>query len=129
MTLFQWFFFPLFVLSAVVALSLALRGRIRRRTGFLWSLLWFLAAAAVARPDWTTRVSNVFGIGRGVDFVIYLNLIAGLYVTVSLYSRSRRLETIVTELVRQKALSKPERRGAPGTESYGPEPGPGKTVP
>ena len=108
MTLFQWIFLPTFVISAVATLTLAFRGRIRRRTGFLWALLWMMAALAVVRPDLTTRLSIMFGIGRGVDFVIYLNLIAGLYVTLSLYSRSRRLETIVTELVRQKALSESE---------------------
>lgn len=113
MTLFQWFFLPLFVGSAIVSLILSLRGTVRRRAGFLWSLFWLLAAVAVFRPDLTTRLGNLFGIGRGVDFIIYLNLIAGFYVALSLYSRSRRLETIVTELVRQKALSESERSGSP----------------
>ena len=113
MTLFQWFALPLFIGSAVVSLILSLRGTVRRRAGILWSLLWLLAAVAVFRPDLTTRLGNLFGIGRGVDFIIYLNLIAGFYVTLSLYARSRRLETIVTELVRQQALSTPERSGPP----------------
>lgn len=124
MTLFQWVFAPILLVSSLVTLVLTLRGRVRRRVGLLWSFIWCLSAVVVLVPSLTARAAAVFGIGRGVDLIIYLNLIAGLYVTVAQYTRSRRLETTITELVRQRALSE-AAQGKPGPAPTPPPPSEG----
>lgn len=125
MTLFQWVFGSLFVLSFAASILLTATGRARRASGLGWALLWAAATLFVLRPELTARLSRAFGIGRGVDLVIYLNIVAGLYATLVLYTRSRRLERIVTELVRQQALSAPSRGDAgdegPAAAARGPE--------
>jgi hypothetical protein len=44
------------------------------------------------------------GIGRGTDLVMYLAVLAGIVVTRYFYSRMRRLENLLTEVVRDIAL-------------------------
>lgn len=111
MNLFQWVFVPLLVLSSALSLLRVLRGRVGRREGLAWAAGWGVAAALVADPGLSVRMGNLFGIGRGVDFVLYVSVIAGAYVALSLYGRSRRLEAALTEVVRQLAIEKACRGG------------------
>lgn len=113
MTPFQWLFGPLFVASSGACLVRMLRGRMSPRAGAAWSLVWAAAAATVIVPQWSTLVARAFGIGRGADFVLYVAVILGLYVALALYHRHRRLEAVVTELVRRRALESAQH-GAEG---------------
>jgi len=100
-------------------------------------VLWTLAAASMARrqqkigwryflvlvtahllilfvtlfPDATYPLAHLFGIGRGVDFVIYCALLILLRVLFYLYQQNRRLESQLTQIVRHLALE--EKRQEP----------------
>jgi len=52
-------------------------------------------------------------VGRGVDVVLYLALVAGAYSAMAFFQRQRRIERVVTELVRQLALDRAERGADP----------------
>lgn len=49
-------------------------------------------------------LAQVFGIGRGVDFVIYLSLIALFYFVYSLMVKNKQLQESVTKIVRELAV-------------------------
>ena len=80
----------------------------RLRSGLLDRLIVLLfAALGVAMtivPDFTTRVANLVGVGRGVDLFFYLSIIALAFMCLLLYSRMRRLESSITELTRALAI-------------------------
>lgn len=56
-------------------------------------------------PDWTTRLANMIGVGRGVDLLFYLSLIALVFICLLLYSKIRDLETTLANLTRTIAIN------------------------
>jgi len=55
-------------------------------------------------PDMSTRVANVFGVGRGADFLFYLAHAGSIFVAIILYSKVRQQAEQITELTRHIAL-------------------------
>ena len=80
------------------------RGERPRGLALSRTLLWLAAAVAVWRPDWTTKLARLVGIGRGADLVLYAVALAFVGVAFALYRRTRQLEADVTRLVRHVAL-------------------------
>lgn len=78
----------------------------------LWSLLWIGVESFI----WWPKVSDVFaqriGIGRGVDALVYVSIIALFYGTFRLYVKVEHIEHELTNFVRQMALEKKSRPGA-----------------
>jgi hypothetical protein len=104
MTLFQWIFGTLCALVALRHLVRLARGNGSRLAGMFWGLLWAGAAVTIFRPGVTGELAALFGIGRGADLVMYLAVLAGIVVTRYFYSRTRRLENLVTQLIREEAI-------------------------
>jgi hypothetical protein len=104
MTLFQWTFGTLCALVALRHVIRIVRGDGSRLAGIFWGLLWTGAAVTIFRPGVTGDLAALFGIGRGADLVMYLGLLAGIVVTRYFYSRTRRLENLIAELVRAEAI-------------------------
>ncbi|MCL4201543.1 MAG: DUF2304 family protein [Pirellulaceae bacterium] len=106
MTLFQWMFGPPCALIAVWFLIRALRGGIPRAQASFWMLLWGAAACLIVYPDGISALSSWLGIGRGADLISYLAILAGLAACVYFYNRYRRLEIVVTSVIRQQAIER-----------------------
>ncbi len=104
MNLFQVIFAPTCFLLAVIAASRTVRGKIGRRQGLLWFLIWGFAGVSILRPSISMTIAAWFGIARGADLVFYLATITGLFVSLMFFNRQRRLETILTVLVRKAAV-------------------------
>jgi small membrane protein len=67
-----------------------------------------LAAAGVAfvlRPDFTSRIAHFLGVGRGVDLMLYIFLVATIYALLQLYARVRTLDWQITQLSRALAIA------------------------
>lgn len=62
-----------------------------------------LCVFAVA-PDLSTRVANVFGIGRGADLLFYLAHITEAFFLLILYARYQNVSLDLAEMVRRQAL-------------------------
>lgn len=105
---FQEIFVPLCSLLALRAFLRTWRGRTSRISGFLGFLLWCGAAIAIAMPDLTSVVAQHVGIHRGADLVLYLSILGGVGVCFYFYQRTRRMENLVTELVRREAVRNAE---------------------
>jgi hypothetical protein len=111
MTTFQLLVVPTLLIVSCWSALCTIRRRISWRIGVFWTILWVTAAALVAFPYLTVLVARALGIGRGADLVLYATTLAGLGACLYFYTRYRRLEEIVTALVRREALRHP-RRGA-----------------
>lgn len=81
---------------------------IRLRSTLLDVILIFLTIGTgiffVLYPDYTTRLAHWVGVGRGVDLLVYLGFLFMFFLIVKLYSRIRKMEQQLTEIVRKKSL-------------------------
>ncbi len=80
----------------------------RFRSGVLARLaglvLFLVGCALLLNPDWATRVAYLFGVGRGVDFFIYLSLFGMAFLLLAIFGAIRDLRVQVTQLGRVTAL-------------------------
>jgi hypothetical protein len=70
-------------------------------------LLLSLIAAAIVFilfPETTNNLAHKLGVGRGADLVFYTSIIIFWFVILKLYARIRKLEQIITQVVRKDAL-------------------------
>lgn len=103
------------LLFAVSAYRLA-SGRSRRRglaaTGVV---IWLVAGLAILRPDLTTLVANRIGIGRGADLLLYVLVLAVVYLASYFYNRLARAEANLSRVVQHLAIDdalEARRRGS-----------------
>jgi hypothetical protein len=82
----------------------------RLRSGLLDRLTVLLFAAVgivmTVAPDFTTRIANFVGVGRGVDLFFYLTILGLAFMCLLLYSKIRDLESTITDLTRVVAIKK-----------------------
>jgi small membrane protein len=109
MNVFQLVFAPLCACASLAMLWRAARGLSLRRSGYFWSIVWLVAGLLIVFPYTTTRIARLVGIGRGADLILYIAILAGLTGSFYFYMRSRRLEVLVTEIIRREALRDPVR--------------------
>lgn len=67
--------------------------------GFLALNVW-----AVLRPDDVTAVAQRLGVGRGADLLLYLLVVAFIFVVLNFYLRFRDMSERFTDLARAVAL-------------------------
>ncbi len=80
---------------------------------FVYIGLALVGILFVLAPDLSTDIARALGIGRGVDLVIYVFILAGLFYSITITSEIKRLNRQMTTLVRQIALDNP-RQGKAG---------------
>jgi hypothetical protein len=82
--------------------------RLRNSLFDLLLLLVLICAAVVfiLFPNLTNQLANRLGVGRGADLVFYISIIIFWFVILKLYARIRKLEQVVTAIVRKEALDK-----------------------
>lgn len=71
----------------------------------LFTLLVVTAIIFILFPDWTNIVAHKIGVGRGADLVFYLCILLFTFVVLKLYARLRRMEKMITDLIRKDALN------------------------
>lgn len=98
------------ILTALIVLILShVFWQYRRRTialsaAVLWGLLWIAGAVLVLWPDLSSRVASAVGVGRGVDLVVYVAILALFYLLFRIIVRIERIERSITDIVRKDAL-------------------------
>ncbi len=68
--------------------------------GFLMTLGIFF----VLDPEVTNQLAHFLGIGRGADLIFYLAILGFGYITLLLYSKIKKLEDQLTQIVRKQSL-------------------------
>ena len=77
---------------------------IRLGEAFVWTSIWGGAAVTISTPSVSARLAQVFGVGRGVDFIVYAS-VALLYLLVfRLFVEHVKVERQLTLIVRREAL-------------------------
>ena len=105
------------VIMQVILTIIAVRGleriisRLRARQMGLGIVgIWFLGTAIfllfVWKPEVSTKFSQMIGIGRGVDAVVYIAVSLLFYTTLRILLRLERQENLITQLVSEIALLK-----------------------
>ena len=101
--------FQIFLILAIVISSILLirtRTLIYRRV-FSFILI-FIGIFFVIFPDSSTMVAKFVGIGRGTDLIFYIFIIFSWFSLISISAKIRRIDRILTLLVREKAIANPE---------------------
>jgi hypothetical protein len=77
-------------------------------------------AVAVVFPQVADRAANLVGVGRGADLVMYISVIAVMFVLLHYYVKFVELQRQVTQLTRELAILRAEiDRVAPPAASAG----------
>lgn len=72
---------------------------------FVFCMLIFAGGVLIIFPDWTIVIAHKLGVGRGADLIFYLSILLFWFVIIKLYARVRKLEQIMTEVIRKDALN------------------------
>lgn len=98
----------LLLLTGVAFIGLFFFIRLKKRTLdiLLLALMVGCAGMFVIWPDITNKIATRLGVGRGADLVFYVSILLFWFVILKLYARIRRLEQLLTQIVREDALNK-----------------------
>lgn len=108
--LFQGVFVLFSLLAIANVLGLKKAGHLSVRGALFWVLFWLAADIAVIDPSTTTHLANLFGIGRGTDFVLYVSFAALFFLFFRLQIKLEKMNRDVTKVVRDRALSSVEKK-------------------
>jgi len=68
-----------------------------------------IGATSILFPGLVTSLANLIGVGRGTDLVLYVSVLAFLFVTVGMYQRMSSLEERCVALARKLAIIEAQR--------------------
>ncbi len=94
--------FAIFALSRV--LLRAKEGKLTWGEMLFWVTLWATLIFFIFWPETSSQVAELFGIGRGVDLVLYGATVLMFYLLFRLYIKVEQIEHEVTKTVRELAL-------------------------
>lgn len=102
------FFCTFAVLGAIYSAIMFKKGQIKLTRFIAWfcgSLALFFLILFI---ETTTKIANLIGIIRGVDFVIYLSFIFVFYLIMKLFLKIDALSSDISKIVRHIALDEEE---------------------
>lgn len=102
----QIFLLVIFILAAFKAVGRYRADELTGREVSLWLIFWIAASAVAIQPNLTARAAELFGVGRGADFVVYLSLALLFFVVFRLMVKIEKLNREITAVVRKDALKK-----------------------
>ena len=95
----------IFILFAISRVFMRMKEKILpTRTAFFWFLIWIAALIGILMPATTTRIASFFGVGRGVDVIVYISLALLFYLVFRIYVMIEDLRHQISFLIRQLAL-------------------------
>ncbi|KAA1259960.1 hypothetical protein LF1_24980 [Rubripirellula obstinata] len=117
MTLFQWLVVPLLSFFLVLELMGLRTGRIRPTVRLLRIALWLTAILLTLFPGLSSQLASAVGIGRGVDLVVYLFMIAASVAWLHMQTQHQKLQRSLVELARAEAIRNPFQGGPAADDS------------
>ena len=103
------------IIGLVTLYSIFLKFR-AKQISFLWFSFWFLIWAGiivlVSHPQIADMIAKYIGLGkgRGVEFFLFLAIIIFLYLIFRLYLQLNRIESDISEIVKNIALFQVKKR-------------------
>jgi small membrane protein len=106
-----------FLIAALAAVTALYFTRLRSRAsdGVLALLCFAVAALFVIRPELSTRLARLLGIGRGVDLVFYVTIPGLALMILLLFARVRELNAKLSATIRELALMRAQAAAPPDT--------------
>ena len=102
----------LLVVFALFAITKTFRqfknGKLTLAFLFLWIAFWMIVGVVVVLPQTTDTLARFVGVGRGVDAIMYISIIALFYFVFRLLVRIEEVEREITKLVRTLAIHEKE---------------------
>src|SRR6478609_8137722 len=113
----------LFLITGVILISIYFITRVRHRILDLVILGIMIISAIVfiLRPDITNSLAHKVGVGRGADLVFYISILIFWFIILKLYARMRKLEKMITDLIRKDALSNAVKNSGSKIETNKPD--------
>ena len=95
-----------FLITGVILISIFFITRVRHRVLDLIILGTMIVCAIVfiIWPDITNSIAHKVGVGRGADLVFYISILIFWFIILKLYARLRKLEQMITDVIRKDAL-------------------------
>lgn len=99
------------LIAGVIFIAVYFFQRFRNSILDLVVLLVLISGAVVfiIFPDLTNRIAHFLGVGRGADLVFYVSILIFWIVILKLFSRIRKLEQMVTSVIRKDAIDKADK--------------------
>ncbi len=95
----------IFTVFAVSRVFLRLREKvISTKTALFWILIWMAAIVGILLPKTTTKIASIFGVGRGVDVIVYISLALLFYLVFRIYVMIQDMRHEITSVIRKFAL-------------------------
>ena len=97
----------LFALFALSRTYLRLKdGKITKGESLLWIFIWLSVITVAFIPQVIIQLSELFGLGRGLDLAILSSIIVLFHLIFKLYVKLEATEQEITELTRKLALDR-----------------------
>jgi hypothetical protein len=93
--------FALFAYSRVILRMKS--GDITNAEFAFWSVLWIAVIVIALIPSFATKIADLFGIGRGVDVMVYISILLLFYLVFRVYVKLEHIEHEITLLTRRTA--------------------------
>ena len=74
-----------------------------------WLIIWIGIGIVFWFPQYTTKIANILGIGRGADLITYLAIIILAYLMFRIFIRLDKMEKNITKITRKDALENVEK--------------------
>ncbi|MBQ6099169.1 MAG: DUF2304 family protein [Methanobrevibacter sp.] len=99
------FIFPIISIIAIVwFVARYLKGKNSLTTVVLWTIFWIFVSIFAIFPEVSTRFASMFGITRGLDFVIILVFVILFYTVLKLYFIVDKMQNDLNKIVKEVAL-------------------------
>jgi hypothetical protein len=73
-----------------------------------WTVFWLGVCIVVLLPRATEMAAAWFGVGRGVDLVIYISIVVLFYLIFKIFLKTQNLERDISKVVQELAVQKPK---------------------
>lgn len=98
--------FPLISIIAIVWFLLRyLKEKNSLFTTILWTIFWVIVSLFAIFPDFSNEFARLFGITRGLDFIIIIVFAVLVYTIFKLYTKIDQLQDDVNKIVKEVALN------------------------
>jgi hypothetical protein len=74
-------------------------------TVILWTILWLFVILFSIFPDVSGRFAQIFGIARGLDFIVIVVFVVLFYIIFRLYNKIDKLQDDVNKIVKEVAIN------------------------
>lgn len=71
-------------------------------------MFWIIVGGVTLSPQTTDTIAKLVGVGRGVDFIIYISIISLFYLVFRMFVKIEDVEREITKLVRKLAIEEKE---------------------